>query len=294
MDKLVELFCDVDDFCRVFIPLWEQQCIEEGHRQRRRHGRMSASGIMTIVIAFHMSHYRDFKNFYFGLVRRYPQQDFPTLLSYTRFLGVVSSVLGPLCSYLTQVKGKPTGLAFVDSTSIRVCHNIRIPRHKVFDGIAKRGKGSMGGFFGFKLHLIVNHQGEIVSAKLTPGNVDDREPVRELAAGLTGTLYGDKGYISQALFDDLNATGVTLITDTRSNMKAKALSVWDKVMLSKRFIIETIHAQLKNISQIEHSRHRSLQGFMLNVLGGLIAYCFKENKPSLNISRSEMDILVTA
>ncbi|WP_275368519.1 IS982 family transposase, partial [Xenorhabdus bovienii] len=145
-----------------------------------------------------------------------------------------------------------------------------------------------------KLHLIVNHQGEIMAAKLTPGNVDDREPVHELAKGLTGSLYGDKGYISQSLVDDLAETGVTFITKKRRNMKAKALSAWDNMMLSKRFIIETINDQLKNISQIEHSRHRSIQGLMLTVLGGLIAYCLKKNKPSLNIIHSEKDVLVTA
>lgn len=95
MDKLVELFCDVDDFCKIFIPLWEQQCIENGSRKRRRCCRMSPSEIMTIVIAFHMSNHRDFKNFYLGLISRYHRRDFPGLLSYTRFLGVVSSVVFP-------------------------------------------------------------------------------------------------------------------------------------------------------------------------------------------------------
>ncbi len=240
MDKLVEIFCDVDDFCHFFIPQWEQFCLDSGHRLRRRQGYMYPYEIMAILILFHLSHYRDFKHFYLEHIWKYHHNDFPSLLSYSRFVNVAPSVLVPLCSYLTQLKGKSTGIAFIDSTSLSVCHNIRIPRHKVFAGIAKRGKNSMGWFFGFKLHLIVNHQGEIVSAKLTPGNVDDREHARELATGLTGTLYGDEGYISQALFDDLNATGVTFITDTRNNMKSKALAVWDKMMLSKRFIIESV------------------------------------------------------
>lgn len=294
MDKLVELFCDVDDFCRVFIPLWEQQCLEEGARQRRRYCRMIASEMMTILIAFHLSNHRNFKRFYLGLVWQHHQKDFPSLLSYTRFLGMMSSVMVPLCSYFAHIKGTPTGLEFIDSTSIKVCHNIRIPRNKVFDGVAKRGKGTMGWFYGFKLHLIVNHVGEIVEAKLTAANTDDRVPVQELAKNLSGHLYGDKGYISKALSENLAEKGVTLITHRRKNMKAAALSAWDRMMLSKRFIIETINDQLKNISQIEHTRHRSLHGFMLNLMGGLVAYCLKEDKPSLNISHSEMAILVTA
>ncbi|BBR38376.1 transposase [Aeromonas veronii] len=227
-------------------------------------------------------------------LRRYHMQDFPQLLSYTRFLEMMPSVLVPLCAYFTQLKATPTGIEFVDSTSIKVCHNLRIPRHKVFDGVAKRGKGTMGWFYGFKLHLIVNHMGGLVAAKLTPANVDDRAPVRELAACLPDRLYGDKGYISQALSDELAAKGVTLITGHRKNMKPKVHSLFDRAMLSKRFIIETINDQLKNISQIEHSRHRSMHGFMLNLLGGLIAYCHKDNKPALNLTSEEQAVIMLA
>ncbi len=255
---------------------------------------MYPSEIMTILILFHMSHYRDFKHFYLAHIWKYHHHDFPTLLSYSRFVSVAPSVLMPLCSYLTQLKGKPSAIAFIDSTSLRVCHNIRIPRHKVFEGVAKRGKTSMGWFYGFKLHLIVNHQGEILALKVTAGNVDAREPVQELAKELTGSLYGDKGYLSQKLADDLAQTGVTFITKKRHNMKARVLDEWDKIMLKKRFIIETINGQLKTLSQIEHSRHRSIKGFLLCVLGGLIAYCLKLKKPSLKVFYSEEDFSMTA
>ncbi|MCP4323879.1 MAG: IS982 family transposase, partial [Alteromonadales bacterium] len=244
------------------------------------------------IILFHMSHHRDFKNYYIGYISNFYKADYPNLLSYTRFLEVMPSVLIPLCSYFTSLKGKPTGVEFVDSTGIKVCHNLRIPRHKTFQGIAQRGKGTMGWFYGFKLHLIVSYRGEIVAAKLTTGNVHDTKPVNELADGLTDKLYGDKGYISKALESNLFEKGVTLITTVRKNMKAKAISLWDRAMLSKRYIIETINDQLKNISQIEHSRHRSMHGFMLNLMGGLVAYCLKSSKPSLNISDVELNSMV--
>ena len=253
---------------------------------------MTPSEIMSIIILFHMSHHRDFKNYHIGYISNFYQADYPNLLSYTRFLEVMPSVLIPLCSYFTSLKGKPTGVEFVDSTCIKVCHNLRIPRHKTFQGIAQRGKGTMGWFYGFKLHLIVSYRGEIVAAKLTTGNVHDTKPVNELADGLTDKLYGDKGYISKALESNLFEKGVTLITTVRKNMKAKAISLWDRAMLSKRFIIETINDQLKNISQIEHSRHRSMHGFMLNLMGGLVAYCLKSSKPSLNISDVELNSMV--
>lgn len=289
MNKLDEIFCDVDDFCQQFMPAWENQLLTDGHRKRRRSGRLQTSEIMTIIIVFHQSNHRDFKNYYKGYLTRFYGNAFPALLSYTRFLEVMPNVLVPLCSYFAYLKGKPTGIAFVDSTSLKVCHNLRIPRHRVFDGVAKRGKGTMGWFFGFKLHLIINHQGDILAAKITPGNVDDRTPVPELCRAMNGKLYGDKGYISKALSEELSEKGIDFITLAKKNMKAKMHSLWDRAMLSRRFIIETINDQLKNISQIEHSRHRSLHGFMLNLIGGLIAYCLKENKPSLNLTGSEFN-----
>lgn len=288
MDKLVEIFSDVDDFCNVFLPEWEKTLIETGKRKRRRKGRMSPAEIMTLIILFHRSNHRDFKNFYIGYVNMHLKSAFPDLLSYTRFLEVMPTVLVPLCGYFTHLKGKPTGIAFIDSTSLKVCHNLRIPRHKVFEGVAARGKGTMGWFYGFKLHLIINHQGDILEAKLTPANVDDRKPVPEMTENLFGKLYGDKGYISKALAGTLFDQGVELVTNVRKNMKARLLSLWDRAILKKRFIIETINDQLKNISQIEHSRHRSIHGFMLNLIGGLIAYCLKDNKPSINLSANDV------
>ena len=292
MKKLVELFCDVDDFCKAFIPQWQKQLLTDGTRVRNRESRMSTSEMMTIVIGFHMSHYRDFKNYYLGYVSQRCKKEFPELLSYTRFLAIMPRLITPMCAYFTSLKGEPTGIEFIDSTSIKVCHNIRIPRHQTFQGIAQRGKGTMGWFYGFKLHLIVNYRGEIVAAKVTTANVHDTKPVEDLAEGLTDKLYGDKGYLSKALESKLFDKGVTLITTVGKNMKAKAMSLWDRAMLSKRFIIETINDQLKNISFIEHSRHRSMNGFMLNLLAGLVSYCLKDNKPSLNLTDIERNSMI--
>ena len=246
---------------------------------------------MTIIIAFHMSNHRDFKNFYTGYLARFYKSDFPNLLSYTRFLEVMPSTVIPMCSYFSSLKSAPTGIEFVDSTSIKVCHNLRIPRHKTLAGLASRGKGTMGWFYGFKLHLIVNHRGGIVAAKITPANVHDTKPVKGMVVESMDKLYADKGYIGKALAGDLLERGVTIVNNVRKNMKAKALSLWDRAMLSRRFIIETINDQLKNISQIEHTRHRSVHGFMLNVIGGLVAYQLKENKPQLNITSAEFNVI---
>lgn len=291
MGNLVEIFCDIDDFCELFIPQWQLRLIEDGSQKRRRIGRMSQSEIMTIIILFHQSHYRDFKNFYLGYVSKYLKSYFPDLLSYSRFVEIQPSVIIPLSGYLTTLFGQPTGIAFVDSTKISVCHIIRAKRNRVFDGSAKHGKGTMGWSFGFKLHLIVNHLGEILSVKITEGNVDDRVPVPDMVDTLIGKLYGDKGYLGKAFAKELWEEGVELVTNVRKNMKKVAISLWDRAMLKKRFIIETINDQLKNISYVEHTRHRSINGFMTNMLGGLIAYCLKENKPSLDLNAKEREIL---
>ena len=291
MTTIDELYCNIDDFNQGFYPEWEKLQLESGDKKRHRKGIMSPSELMTIIIHYHQSHYKNFKNYYLGHVHQHLRKEFPQLLSYTRFLGLMSSILVPLCAYFGHCLGKPTGLAFVDATSIKVCHNIRIPRHKVFEGIAKRGKSTMGWFYGFKLHLIINHKGEILGTKLTAGNVDDRKPVPEMAKGLFGKLYGDKGYVSKALKSKLFDQDVELITNVRKNMKPIAIALWDKLMLRKRFIIETVNDQLKSITEIEHSRHRSPNGFMINLIGSLIAYCHKKDKPTIRIDESEKKLL---
>lgn len=281
--SLLELFCAVDDFCQDFLPFWEKAQITAGIKTRKRRTQLTMSEIMTIVIHFHQSHYRDFKSYYTQHVMKNLKSEFPGLPSYNRFIQLMPRSAVPLMFYLHSCKGKCTGISFVDSTPLVVCHNRRIKRHKVFDGLAERGKTSMGWFFGFKLHLVINDRGEILACHLTPGNVGDRTPVPLMSKDLFGKLIADKGYISQDLFEQLFAQGVHLITGIRKNMKNRLMPLQDKLLLRKRSIIETINDQLKNISQIEHTRHRSFYNFMVNLLAGLVAYCHQSKKPSLNL-----------
>jgi hypothetical protein len=292
MSDLVAMFCDIDDFCKVFEPIYSQRLLQNGQRQRVRQGQLSLSEIMTIIVSFHASHYRDFKHYYTEYVEEHLRPYFPALLSYSRFVELMPRALVPLCSYLHTRKGRCTGITFVDSTPLAVCHTKRIARHKVFDGYATRGKCSMGWYFGFKLHLMVNDQGELLAFRVSPGEVDDRDPVERMAEALWGHLYGDRGYISKVLHDALWANGLTLITLIRRNMKPRLMRLWDRLMLRKRGLIESVNDQLKNISQIEHSRHRSLTGFMVNLVAGLIAYTYQPTKPSLRLWRGESGLPV--
>jgi hypothetical protein len=282
MDSLVELFCDVDDFCQEFQPYWEQQQLTTGIKRRRRSGQLCLSEIMTIIINFHQSSYRDFKAYYQKHVMVDLKSEFPNLVSYPRFVTLMKETVLPLCGYLYSLFGACSGVSFVDSTPLAVCHNRRIQQHQVFEGIAARGKTSMGWFYGFKLHLVVNDQGELLACQLTPGNVDDRTPVPILSKRLFGKLFGDRGYISRKLFEQLwQDFHLQLITKLRKNMKNRLMTISDKLLLRKRALIETINDQLKNISQIEHTRHRSPINFVVNVLAGLIAYCHQPKKPAL-------------
>src|SRR2546423_1018549 len=279
---ILPLFCDIDDFCQFFEPRWKRRLLSSGARQRDRAPRLCLSEVMTIIVMFHSSSYRNFKAYYTEQVMKHYAGAFPHLISYQRFVELMPAALVPLCGYLQARKGKCSGISFSDSTSLKVCHNRRIHSHKVFAGCARRGKTSVDWFFGFKLHLVINDRGELLSLRLTPGNVDDRRPVPELVKGLFGKLFGDKGYISQPLFDLLYGEGVQLVTKLKRGMKNRLMPVFDKIMLRKRAIVESVIDQLKNISQIEHSRHRSVANCLVNLVTGLIAYTWREEKPRLN------------
>jgi Transposase DDE domain len=281
--SVIELFCAVDDYYQEFEPKWKQFQLSNGLRKRKRKSRLTLSEIMTIAIHFHQSNYRTFKAYYLQHVCMHLSEEFPKLVSYSRFVRLMGQAFVPLTIFLLSQRGRCTGISFIDSTPIRVCHNRRIQRHKVFAGIAARGKSTMGWFYGFKLHLVVNEYGEILSFQLTPGNVDDRKPVPVLLHDLFGKVFADKGYISKSLFEELLEDEIMFITGVRKNMKNMLMPFADKLLLRKRSIIETINDQLKNISQIEHSRHRSFTNFLVNLLAGLLAYCFQEKKPSLHI-----------
>jgi Transposase DDE domain len=280
------LYCEVDDFCKSFEAVWRSRMIADGEQRRKRSGQLSLSEMLAIMIGFHMSGYRTFKKYYLSLMANH-KQEFPSLISYTRFIQWMPSLTSPMAAYLMSRFGEVTGIAFVDSTALAVCGNKRIRRNRVFKDHAKLSKTTIGWFFGFKVHLIINDRGELLGIRVTQGNVDDRTPVRGMCGTLIGKLFGDKGYISQTLTADLLQQGVRLVTGLRKNMREKVLPLWDKLMLRKRSLIETVIDQLKNISQIQHTRHRSPTNYLVNILAGLAAYTHQPKKPSLHLTPEE-------
>ena len=257
--KVTELFCIIDEFCKHFDAENAGNLLEDnsGTKRGRRQASLSDSEIMTILLYFHFGTFRNFKHYYLFFIKGTMKSYFPKAVSYNRFVELESRVFFQLMFFLNLgAFGRCTGITFVDSTMIPVCHNLRRYANKVFKGIATDGKGTMGWCHGFKLHLACNDRGEIIAFVLTGANVSDKDPnvFKVLAKRLYGKLFADKGYISQKLF-------------------------YDRMMLRKRYIIETINDMLKNTAQIVHLRHRSVNNFVMNLISALGAYCFFDNKP---------------
>jgi transposase len=300
MDKATELFCLVDDFCQQFEPLLETrmltQCSAEDSPDKRRRNRpclMSLSEMSTIVVLFHRMRARQFKAFYQGIVCRFMKAEFPQRLSYSRFVQLMPRCAAVLAALFETLKSTCTGISIADSTPLAVCENLRIKRHKVFQDVAQRGKSSTGWFYGFKLHAIINHHGELLAIKVTSGNVDDRKGLLAIASDVFGKLYADKGYIGKEFAQKMKDKGIELVTRVRKNMKAVELSDFDRALLGKRSLVETVFDELKNLCQIEHTRHRSLMNFAVNLMAGIVAYCLQDVKPCIKLHHCRDAMSVT-
>ena len=285
-NKTVEIYYLVDEFLKEYDAVIKSHSLEKGAPKKRRNRKftMSGSEVMTILILFHFSSFRDLKHFYL-FVRSRMKFDFPHTVSYNRFVELERKVCIPLAVFLKmKALGQCTGISFIDSTPIRSCHIKREKQHKTFKEFARKGKSTLGWFYGFKLHLIINDKGELLDFLLTPGNVDDRAPLKHMDfhKRIFGKLFGDRGYISKDLFEQLFIDGVHLVTRLKKGMKNALMLQHEKIMLRKRSLIETVNDQLNNICQIEHTRHRCFPNFIINLLSALAAFSFFDKKPSIN------------
>ena len=283
---LVNIFCEVDDFCKQLDKYYEGSLSYKNYSNRGRKRKMNLNEVLTIMIFFHHSRMRTFKDYYIHYVCVHLQTDFPNLVSYNRFTELMKEAMFSLflfTNYFCQKTSRMTGISFIDSTKLVVCHPLRISSNKVFKGLAARGKSSTGWFYGFKLHFTINEHGEIMAFHLTPGNTDDRNEkvIDVVTRRLKGKLFGDKGYLSLKLFKKLYKRGINLITRIKKNMKNKILPLNDKILLRKRAIIESVNEKLKAFCYIEHSRHRSVDNFFGNIFSAISAYQFLPSKPSI-------------
>lgn len=277
---ITALFVCLDDFCEMYNAALKAKALPSS-KIRQRGSTLSLSEMLFIEVLFHFSPFKDFKHYYlYGVCQQY-RRCFGKLPCYQRFVTSKKHLFMPLILLLQSLKGQETGIYFADSTSLQVCHNKRITRHKVFKGLGQTGRTTMGWFYGLKLHLILNHKGQLMAVKITPGNTDDRKAFVKMVKGLTGKCYADKGYLSQTLFETLLKKGLHLITGIRKNMKNYLMPAIDKLLLRKRFIIETVFGILKNTMSLQHPRHRSPVNAFVHLIATLVAYSYKTNKPKI-------------
>jgi hypothetical protein len=281
---ITALFCLVDDFYKSLRQeIGKHQISNEGKiRKPTRIPGLIESEIMTIILMYQESPCRNFKYFYNSYLQLY-KSEFLRMPSYERFITLMPRVLYLLTILFCCILRKCSKVAYIDSTSLNVCHGKRIKSNKVFKGLAKIGKSTKGWFFGFKLHIIIDEKGNLMNAKLTKGNADDRYVVPQMTADMTGFLFADKGYISRELFLRLLARGLKLITGIKNNMKNVLMPLHEKLLLRKRSLVETVFDYLKNKFMLEHSRHRSFINMLVHIISTLIAYQLKPSKPSASM-----------
>ena len=288
VNEVTESFYLSDEFSKEFDVAYKNHLLKEdnGKKHRNKPNRLSNSEVMTILMAFHLSGMRNLKHYYLFYVCKHLKEEFPNLVSYSRFVELQQKAALPLVMFLKTCRmGSCTGISFIDSTALKVCHIKREHQNRVFNGTATKGKSTLGWFFGFKLHIIINDKGEIISFVITQGNIDDRYPLsmESFIRNVSGKLYADRGYVSQKLAEILFVDGIHFVAKMRNNMKGGELPLQDRLMLRKRAVIESVNDELKNICQIEHTRHRCFANFITNLIAGLLAYSFLPKKPSIKV-----------
>lgn len=278
--KLIEIFIACDDFCNA-LTSWQTQ---QRKTVRARSGQLSDSEMLAITIFYHYSGAKCFEYYYHDYVEQQMAHYFPQLISYERFVARIPRLLPGLFVLLKWQcsQARRTGFYIADSKPLAVCDNYRIKSNKVFADIARRGKSSMGWFYGFKAHLVINQYGEMVNFVLTSGNVADNNSLvlSELLAGLQGQCFGDRGYLT-TLFARFYEQGLQIVTKLRRKMKNSLMVLGDKLNLRKRGLIESVNDLLTSVFDVDHTRHRSPFNAIVNVLSGLIAYNFYDCKPSI-------------
>ena len=267
---IITIYYLVDNFCKEY-KKWEQSKLIPTANRRNRSCTLSLSELLTIVLYFYLSPCKDFKNYYLYYINSKYKYYFAKL-SYSRFIQLWPRLLLPLTLILHILKGEETGIYYIDSTKLQICHNKRTNSNKVFGNIAKIGRSSYGWFMGHKLHLIINNKGEIMAIKITKANNSDIKAASALTKGLSGKIYGDKGYIGKNLFDELLKRGLRIFTGIRKDMHNHLLSVSDKIFLRKRVLIESVFNVLKNSMNLEHTRHRSPINFTVHILACIASY----------------------
>jgi len=278
---LVTIFCEADDFCKFLSEKTGLNLLGKDKTVGPKRG-LIISEIMTISIFYSMSNYKNFKSYYNNFILKYEHSCFPNAVSYGRFIELRQEILVPMLLFIkTRGLGNCDGVSIIDSTTLEVCHVRRASSHKLFKNIAQKGKSSTGWFYGFKLHLVINSHGEITNFHITPGNIADNnhDLLESVTQNVFGKLVGDKGYIGA--FKQLYDKGIQLIHGIRKNMKNVLMTAYDKFLLKKRGVIESVIGLLKEMFGLESSKNRSKIAYFVQICSAIAAYNFKEFKPQV-------------
>lgn len=279
-EKLIELYIEVDDLYKSFIAY--KQTRGDYVKRRKVSADLSGPEVCTILVNYNYSGYKCFEYYYREFIRKDYRGYFPDAPCYETFLGYIPKAADLIYLWLlhSTAGSKRTGMYFIDSKKLEVCHLRREKSHKVFKGVARKGKTSTGWFFGLKVHLVINNLGQIVSFDLTPGNVADnnQELLQKLLGKLDGVCVGDKGYLTK-LFAFFFENGLHLVTKPRKNMKKKPVEDKFNRLINKRAVVESVFDILATVCDIEHSRHRSPVNAAVHIFSALIAYQYMEQKP---------------
>ena len=277
---IITIYYLIDNFGQIYQE-WEQSKLLPSNKIRQRQGNLSLAELMTIVVYFYLSPCKDFKNYYLYYLS-YKYKGYFNLPCYSRIVQLWPRLILPLAIMLQLLKGTHTGIYFIDSTKLAICHSKRTKSNRVFGKIAKIGMSSYGWFMGFKLHLVINNKGEILAVKITKAHSGDLSVLESITKGLIGKLFGDKAYISKDLWHKLYARNLRLFTGIRKDMHNHLLQLDDKINLRKRLLIESVFNVLKNTMCLEHTRHRSSVNFLVHILACVSAYVVAKNKVKLD------------
>lgn len=291
MIDLTELYTEVDDFCRKFSNDLNHHLLGTGELINIDTHGLSLSEVLTILVYYHFSRFDCIKHYYLIKMASGYKKDFPKLPSYNRFVERIKEVAWLASLYLQYKQVQFSGNGYIDSTPLKVSNKKRTGSHKVFKFVATLGKSSMGWFYGFKLHVVCDFMGNIVKCRITHGATNDLKAGKEMMKDLVGKIFGDKGYIGKKEFLELLKKGLILVTGIKKNMKNKLLEMWDKILLKKRSLIESVFNIMKNTLHLEHSRHRSVINAGVYYITTLIAYCWKPTKPKIKFNKEETKLL---
>lgn len=290
---LTEIYVDIDDFCKTKMHLIAKALHHCGAYKKLHPSKLSLSEVMTILVYYHLSPYKNFKAYYTRHVSEDLKRDFPDLISYDRFVALIPRTLIPLMLYLAYrcQRSLRTGIYYIDSTPLAACHPKRAHQHQTLKGFASWGRTSVGWFFGLKVHLLINHLGQLIHVRITDGSTHDANPklLFELTHDMVGWVFGDKGYLlntEKQAFVEYQGQ-VIFAAKPRKGMVKSDWPLAAKAWAAKRSLIETVIGQSKTVCNLEHTRHRSATNAFVNVYASLIAYSFYERKPTAKVDLSD-------